>query len=322
MAYYAEDVLKIARGEINYLEKESNKNLDDKTANAGDENYTKYARDLTNMNFYNGYKQGAEWCDIFVDWCFVKAFGKEAALALTFQPTNNKKNCGAGCKYSRDYYKKNGRLFDEPQAGDQIFFYGTKNGKVDKTKIAHTGLVDRVDANYVYTIEGNTSSASGVVANGGCVRDKKYKRNYYRFAGFGRPNYDAGAPAVKEEIKVEKPATSSAKTYTVKGGDTLWEIAAEHLGDGKRYKEIMTINGLKSDVIKKGMVLKLSAEENVKMEEAVSSTKTYTVKSGDSLWKIAESLLGDGNCYKEIMTLNGLKSTIIKKGQLLKIPNK
>lgn len=314
MAYYAQDVIKIAKGEVGYLEKKSNKNLDDKTENAGDKNYTKYARDLTNMNFYNGYKQGAEWCDIFVDWCFVKAFGKEVALAITFQPTNNKKNCGAGCKYSRDYYKQNGRLFDNPKPGDQVFFYNS-----GKSNTAHTGLVIGVDSTYVYTIEGNTSSASGVVANGGCVREKKYKLNYDRLAGFGRPKYDGDSPTVKqEEIAVEKPVTS-ANTYTVKSGDTLWNIAAKHLGDGNLYKKIMSINGLKSTIIKKGMVLKLSADENVKMEE---TERTYTVKGGDTLWGIATKLLGNGSRYKEIMTLNGKKTSIIKKGQVLKIPQK
>lgn len=41
-----EKVLSIARQEIGYLEKRSNSQLDSKTANAGSNNYTKYARDL------------------------------------------------------------------------------------------------------------------------------------------------------------------------------------------------------------------------------------------------------------------------------------
>lgn len=41
-----EKIIRIARTEIGYLEKQSNKDLDSKTSNAGSNNYTKYARDL------------------------------------------------------------------------------------------------------------------------------------------------------------------------------------------------------------------------------------------------------------------------------------
>ncbi|MFR2192107.1 MAG: LysM peptidoglycan-binding domain-containing protein, partial [Acutalibacteraceae bacterium] len=51
--------------------------------------------------------------------------------------------------------------------------------------------------------------------------------------------------------------TTAAKTYTVKAGDSLWRIAAQQLGNGARYKEIKTLNGLKNDTIHAGQVLKL-----------------------------------------------------------------
>lgn len=179
----AKEVIEIALNEVGYLEKASNKNLDDKTANAGKNNYTKYARDLDNIaGFYNGKKQGFAWCDVFVDWCFFKAFGVDNAKRLLCQPN---KSLGAGCKYSRNYYKNNGQLYTSPQVGDQIFFYNS-----NKSGIAHTGMVYKVDKTYVYTVEGNTSSASGVVANGGAVAKKKYNRSYSRIAGYGRPKYD------------------------------------------------------------------------------------------------------------------------------------
>lgn len=56
----------------------------------------------------------------------------------------------------------------------------------------------------------------------------------------------------------------------------------------------------------------------VRKEE--TAVGTYTVKSGDSLWSIAEKTLGSGMRYKEIQTLNNLYGALIYPGQVLKIP--
>ncbi|WP_369750565.1 LysM peptidoglycan-binding domain-containing protein [Anaerotruncus sp. G3(2012)] len=43
----------------------------------------------------------------------------------------------------------------------------------------------------------------------------------------------------------------------MKKGDSLWAIAAAKLGNGSRYPEIKKLNGLTSDVIHAGQVLKI-----------------------------------------------------------------
>lgn len=240
MSCCVEDVIKIAKAEVGYTEKETKSNLDSKTANAGDENITKYARDLDKItNFYNGRKQGCSWCDIFVDWCFYKAYGLSNARRLLCQPT---KSCGAGCKYSKQYYQNKNRYYSLPKIGDQIFFSNSKN------EICHTGIVYDVSNSYVYTIEGNTSSASGVVANGGVVAYKKYRLKYKYIDGYGRPDYD-----------VKKALTSNDYQciHTVVRGNSLWSIATKYLGKGSRYRDIMELNNMSTDNIVPGQKLKI-----------------------------------------------------------------
>lgn len=195
MGYYASKVIEIAEAEIGYLEKASNANLDDKTANAGKNNYTKYARDLHKHGYYQANKQGLAWCDMFVDWCFLQLCGGDADKAQEIICQTGP--YGAGCTNSAQYYKNQGRFYTTPEVGDQIFFWDS-----GKTRVAHTGIVSDIDSAYVYTIEGNTSGASGVVANGGGVCNKRYKLTNSRIHGYGRPKYD-------KEAEASKPSTPS-----------------------------------------------------------------------------------------------------------------
>lgn len=197
-----EKVIKIALNEVGYLEKKSNNNLDSKTANAGRKNYTKYARDLDKIkDFYNGKKNGYAWCDIFVDWCFVQAFGVEKAKKLLCQPN---KSTGAGCYFSMEFYKRKRQFYTSPKKGDQIFFQ--QNGE-----ITHTGLVYKVDRTTVYTVEGNTSSQDGVIPNGGAVAKKSYRLNSSYIAGYGRPKYDKTTNTKTETPKKETPKKETVK---------------------------------------------------------------------------------------------------------------
>ncbi len=177
-----EKLIAVAQVEIGYLEKATNSNLDDHTANAGSGNYTKYARDLDAIGWYNGAKQGYAWCACFVAWCMQAAFGVETALAMTYQSLGG---YGASCTFLQTYYKSAGQFHTTPQVGDQILF--TSDGG---NSCYHTGLVYAVNDTTVYTVEGNTSSASGVVENGGAVAAKSYSLTYSKIAGYGRPNYD------------------------------------------------------------------------------------------------------------------------------------
>ncbi len=193
MACYPEQVIAVASAEEGYLEKKSNAMLDNKTANAGYNNFCRYWRDT-----YPAF-QGQPWCDDFVKWCFITTYGKEKANELL---------CGGVDSYytptSARYFQKAGRLDKNPKAGDQIFF--STDGTIDS--IHHTGIVLKTDRNYVYTIEGNTSVTSGVIPNGGGVWRKKYLLvNYIKRMWFGHPLYD------EKKAMIPYIATANVKTY-------------------------------------------------------------------------------------------------------------
>lgn len=236
MGYDRQIVIDIALNEVGYLEKETNKNLDSKTANAGDENYTKYARDLRNAGYYNGNKNGYAWCDVFVDWCFYKAWGKTIGQRLQCQTGN----LGAGCTHSAQYYKNKARLYKkDPQPGDQIFF-GTSD------RIYHTGLVYKVDKTRVYTVEGNTSGASGVIANGGGVFKKSYlltDKNIYRY---GRPDYDDGYTGETTVVHTTTKSSYSLKEF-VKDIQKACGAAVDGIAGPETLSKTVTLSAKKNN---------------------------------------------------------------------------
>lgn len=213
MSIYVSDVLNIAAGEIGYIEKASNKDLDSQTGNPGTGNWTKYARDLwaAEPHYYQAPKNGYDWCTVFVDWCVYMASGQDSVAA-------QKAMCytgpyGASCTFSVNYYKAVGRFWvrqqAQPKPGDQIFF-----GTADN--IRHTGLVEKVtEDGVVYTIEGNSANQ---------VRRLAYALTDGNIYGYGRPRYDGDSPPVKApepeepvEDPEEQPVTGPIFTDTEEG---------------------------------------------------------------------------------------------------------
>ena len=145
----------------------------------------KYYPDL-----YWGDKTKVAWCDVFVDWCMIQAFGYENACKITNQGKgyDGKRDNRGGAKtyYKYDssndhnseaYYKQMGRLLypkdTSPRKGDQVFFTYEHTGLIVGSKLDGRG-------NIVYSVaEGNTG--------------KQVKINEYTgtgsFRSFGRPNY-------------------------------------------------------------------------------------------------------------------------------------
>ena len=164
-----ERVLAMARFQLGYMEKQTNHQLDDPKANAGSGNFTKYARDLYEAGFFNGNKNGYEWCAVFVT-AMVYAVTRDRAL--TERVLCQTGPLGAGCDWAAKYYRECGRLYHKyPMPGDQIFFRG----------YAHTGLVEKVEGGRIHTIEGNSSNR---------VERRQYRTDDSQIDGFGRPFYE------------------------------------------------------------------------------------------------------------------------------------
>lgn len=144
-------IISIALAEVGYLEKRNNSSLDNKTSNAGSNNYTKYWRDIKPSY------QGQPWCACFVTWVLVQAFGQEVAEKLL------KHYPFVYCPTMASLFKLNAN----PKVGDIVIFY--RNGE-----FVHTGIVTGVNGDYFTTVEGNTSGGSTIVANGGSVAKKGY----------------------------------------------------------------------------------------------------------------------------------------------------
>lgn len=171
-----DEVIRLAQEEVGYHEKATNADLDSKTGNSGSGNWTKYARDLWVANFFNGNKNGYDWCATFFAWLIYQATGHESTRAQ--EALYYTGPYGASCTYASRYYKTAGAWFIEPKVGDQIFFGSG-------TSVNHTGLVVAVDDERVYTIEGNADNA---------VRQRSYKLTDSCIIGYGRPKYDEVKP--------------------------------------------------------------------------------------------------------------------------------
>ena len=214
----ASEIVAVALGQIGYKEKASNKNLDDPAANAGSANWTKYARDLASAGYYNGNKNGFAWCDVFVDWCFFKAYGKDEGQRIQCQTGPY----GAGCTYSMHYYQQQGRCDKNPKVGDQIFFrYSGSNGA------DHTGIVVEVSSSQIVTVEGNS---------GNQVKKNTYARSNSTIIGYGHPLYD------EDDVTTAAPAPSPvAETKKTEATEKAVTVSLNQLSQGSTGAQVKTI---------------------------------------------------------------------------------
>ena len=119
----------------------------------------------------------------------------------------------------------------------------------------------------------------------------------------------------------EKAPTTPTSEYTVVVGDTLYKIAA---ANGLTVGELKSLNALTSDTIFVGQKLLLvkttttapdKTENESNNNAGQTTTQSYTVKSGDTLWSIANAT---NMTVAALKAANSLTSDAIYPGQVLK----
>ena len=149
----------------------------------GANNYTKYATDPNITKLYGWTPQNQPWCCVFLNWCFLTAFGYDLGSKLTYGGT-------AACSNSAQLFKSAGAWSSFPKVGDQAFFYSGGG-------INHTGIVVAVDGTAFTTIEGNYSDKVSTVRHNTGASD---------VAGFGRPKWElVGKESTQSSSEPTKP---------------------------------------------------------------------------------------------------------------------
>ena len=114
-----------------------------------------------------GFTERVEWCACFVSWC-----ANKCGYLDTFIPKF------AGCSTGVQWFKARNQWADRtitPEPGMIIFFDWDRDGVPD-----HTGIVEKSENGYIYTIEGNAADS---------CRKRQYTVGYSYIFGYGIPAY-------------------------------------------------------------------------------------------------------------------------------------
>lgn len=151
----------------------------------------------------------------------------------------------------------------------------------------------------------NTGNTESITIEYGFLDSKKddvnqLKENWKNYA-------EAVVRSIMKYLNLPYIPVNSDENYIVKRNDTLWSIAKKY---GITVYDIKKENNLSSSNIKVGQILKIPGSSLNQKDN------TYTVKKGDTLYKISKNKNIELN---DLIKLNNLNNTILQIGQVLKI---
>ena len=196
------------------------------------------------------------------------------------------------------------------QSGDSLWSISKKFGiTVDELKQANnlsSNLLSVGQNLYIPTKETDVTTGEYVVEKGDTLYKiaQKFGTTVDNLKSIN--NLTTDSLAIGQILKVPtENASIDTNTYTVKNGDTLYDIASKY---NTTVDEIKSLNNLTSNTLSIGQVLKVPSQ---------SSTNTYIVKSGDTLYGIANKY---NTTVDKLKKLNNLTSNTLSIGQELKLP--
>jgi membrane-bound lytic murein transglycosylase D len=223
-----------------------------------------------------------------------------------------------------------------------IFEYAKEHGFLSEKPMFYAFETDTITVKQMITLD-QVSEATNLTIEELQFLNPMYKldiipvienKNYYlrlprTSIGTFVTNESAIYASAKAELEArEKPLPqfsemSSKFTYRVKSGDNLGYIARKY---SVRVSDIKRWNGLRSNNIRIGQRLTIyprnpvAAQQTSSTEKPVTTTsssgqKTYTVKSGDSLWSISQKF--PGVSVQNIRDWNDISGTNLKPGMKL-----
>lgn len=172
----AKKVIAAAKAEVGYREGKTN---------GRNNNRQKFSKNVPGLEW----SDGQPWCATFVAWC-----ARKAGAADLYPVT-------ASCDVAGKWFKDRGRWSAYPAVGAQAFFGFPHD-------LNHTGIVYKFDANYIWTIEGNTNSNGSREGDG--VYLKKRARRSANVIGYGYPRFAEGIDSADPAYAKEKPVTKTA----------------------------------------------------------------------------------------------------------------
>ncbi len=168
------DIVNIAKSQVGYQEGGSSSQLSGTVRGNG--NYTEYGR---------WYGLQDMWCAMFVSWCAnVAGVSTSVVPSHSYTPTGLNWFKNKGQAYSRATIAAGGYT---PQPGDIIYFKSSRNQNITN----HVGIVTKYSNGTIYTVEGNTSSAT-ISTNGGAVCEKSYSISNTYIVYVCSPKYTTG----------------------------------------------------------------------------------------------------------------------------------